>query len=149
MPSGEALPHIRRIRYGEDAKDFLRRILRTTISEPKGSKRHATAIISQPSASPEPTGDSTATTDMNGTTTSSSADPAKDRHERTIALLNIPDTVNDARTRSMVEPHGSLKEIICESLGVKAASVMLRAAWRPAWPPPTPVAISYWPLGSG
>ncbi|KAB2570345.1 putative RNA-binding protein [Lasiodiplodia theobromae] len=95
-----------------DAKEFLQRILRATISEPKGTKRHATTIISQPSASPEPTGETTtAATDMNGTTASSS-DAAKDRRERTIALLNIPDTVNDARIRSLVEPHGTLKKII-------------------------------------
>lgn len=99
---------------------------------------------------------------MNGTTTSSS-DAAKDRRERTIALLNIPDTVNDARIRSMVEPHGSLKNIICESPGVKAASGLLCAAWRPAGAttshqPTTSqrlpaiaavVAISFGPLGSG
>ncbi|KAL0260216.1 Splicing factor [Diplodia seriata] len=91
-----------------DAKDFKGRILRSSISEPKGSKRQATAIIGQTSASPEPgsaSGDTAAET--NGTTTA-----PRDRRERTIALLNIPDTVNDARIRSLVEPHGALRKII-------------------------------------
>ncbi|GME30207.1 putative pre-mRNA splicing factor protein [Neofusicoccum parvum] len=89
-----------------DKKDFKQRTLRVDIAEPKGSKRHATAVIGQPSASPEP-GSTPGAADTNGVQSG-----ANDRRERTIALMNIPDTVNDARIRAIVEPHGALRKIV-------------------------------------
>lgn len=32
--------------------------------------------------------------------------------QRTIALLNLPDTVNDARVRALAEPYGALRKIV-------------------------------------
>lgn len=90
-----------------NAKEFKDRILRANIAEPRGSKRHATAIINQPSASPEPGSTAGGDADTNGV-----ASGASNRRERTIALMNIPDTVNDARIRAIVEPHGSLRKIV-------------------------------------
>lgn len=90
-----------------DAKEFKERILRANVAEPKNSKRHATAVIGQPSASPEPGASPAGDADTNGVATG-----AKTRRERTIALMNIPDTVNDARIRALVEPHGAPRKIV-------------------------------------
>lgn len=38
--------------------------------------------------------------------------PTGERAIRTLGLMNIPDTVNDARIRALVEPHGKLIKII-------------------------------------
>lgn len=35
-----------------------------------------------------------------------------DRSQRTLGLMNIPDTVNDSRIRALVEPHGSVVKIV-------------------------------------
>lgn len=35
-----------------------------------------------------------------------------DRQARTLGLMNIPDTMNDARIRAMVEPYGALVKVI-------------------------------------
>ncbi|KAJ9619958.1 Splicing factor [Taxawa tesnikishii (nom. ined.)] len=41
----------------------------------------------------------------------SAAETARSKRERTIALLNIPDTVNDARIQSFMETYGPLRKI--------------------------------------
>lgn len=41
-----------------------------------------------------------------------SEDTGKTKRERSIALLNVPDTVNDARIRSLFEPYGALRKIM-------------------------------------
>lgn len=86
-------------------KEFKSRILNVSISQSRNVKRHATTIIQ--SASPEP---STLHEGSNGTVNPSNSGP--NQRERTIALMNVPDTVNDARIRALVEPHGPLKKII-------------------------------------
>ena len=85
-------------------KEFKSRILSVSVSHNRNAKRHATTIIQ--SASPEP---STPHDGANGT---ANPNNPPNRHERTIALMNIPDTVNDARIRALVEPYGPLKKII-------------------------------------
>ncbi|KAJ5647923.1 hypothetical protein N7490_004295 [Penicillium lividum] len=39
-------------------------------------------------------------------------EPASDQWERTIALMNVPDTINEARVRAFVEPLGRLMKVI-------------------------------------
>jgi uncharacterized membrane protein YgcG len=86
-------------------KEFKSRILSVSVSHNRNAKRHATTIIQ--SASPEPL---TLHGGANGT--ANPTDNPPNRRERTIALMNIPDTVNDARIRALVEPYGPLKKII-------------------------------------
>ena len=40
------------------------------------------------------------------------SETARTKRERTIALLNVPDTVSDARIKAILEPHGALRKII-------------------------------------
>ena len=108
-------------------KQFHDRVLQVSVAVPKNTKRLATTIVQ--SASPEPStvsagADADADNDnspashsragdfSSGTPDPSSATTADTRRERTIALLNIPDTVNDARVRALVEPYGALRKII-------------------------------------
>ncbi|KAJ9657951.1 Splicing factor [Coniosporium apollinis] len=90
-------------------KEFKGRELRANISEPnaKGAKRHATTIIS--SASPEPGATAASPGSIHSANAAGTAD---DYRARTIALLNIPDTVNDARVRALVSQHGQLRKLI-------------------------------------
>lgn len=94
---------------GLDMKEFQKRILRANIAQPKGGKRHATTLLGQASASPEP--GSTPGQDDAASTNGVQAG-ISDRHERTIALMDIPDTVNDARIRAAAETYGTLKKIV-------------------------------------
>ncbi|KAK7542487.1 pre-mRNA splicing factor [Phyllosticta citribraziliensis] len=98
-----------------EAKALRHRIVRANISDPdRGkTKRHATTVIgtnpNAASASPEPSSNSpTAATNGNGVHESG----PDTRRERTIALMNIPDTVNDARVRALLTPFGPLRKLI-------------------------------------
>ncbi|KAL1968177.1 hypothetical protein VTN77DRAFT_2012 [Rasamsonia byssochlamydoides] len=88
-----------------DQKEFRGRPLHVKLSTPTGVKRMATTIVSRVTKSPsvEPNGTSgrSLTPEVEG-----------DRAARTLGLMNIPDTVNDARIRSLVEPFGTLIKII-------------------------------------
>ena len=70
-----------------------------------GAKRMTSRIISRvgTSASPPP--------EANGTG-AETVETTGERGSRTFALMNIPDTVNDARIRALVEPFGQLVKII-------------------------------------
>jgi hypothetical protein len=89
-------------------KDFRSRRLHVRLSTPASVKRQATTIVSRMGKSPsvEPNGapERSATPDANA--------PGGDRAARTLGLMNIPDTVNDARIRSLAEPFGPLVKII-------------------------------------
>ena len=96
-------------------KPFKGRSLTVQISDISraNAKRHATTIIGnreRSTASPSLNGDDAALSPK------SNAEPpshtGKDRFERTLALMNIPDTVNDARIRVLTEPHGPLVKIV-------------------------------------
>lgn len=96
------------------------RIMTVDIAKKAGVKRQSTTIIqasSQSTTSPSP--DVQAVNGNNSTAPS----PAPSVHEeakpssaeiqaRTIALLNVPDTVNDARIRAIAEPYGCLVKIV-------------------------------------
>lgn len=70
-----------------------------------GAKRMTSTIISRvaPSSSPP--------AEVNGAS-SEYIETTGERRERTLALMNVPDTVNDARIRALVEPLGRLVKII-------------------------------------
>ncbi|KAF2840240.1 hypothetical protein M501DRAFT_1002554 [Patellaria atrata CBS 101060] len=73
-----------------------------------GAKRTATTILN--SASPEPSANG-----RRGSMSKESRASTPDAHhykERTLALLDVPDTVNDARIRALVEPYGPLVKVI-------------------------------------
>ncbi|OJJ48740.1 hypothetical protein ASPZODRAFT_1663690 [Penicilliopsis zonata CBS 506.65] len=89
-------------------QEFRSRPLQVKLSAPLAAKRIATSIISrvEPSESPP--------VELNGTRTSSAEPvaPTGERAARTLGLMNIPDTVNDARIRTLVEPFGKLVKVI-------------------------------------
>ncbi|KAI2792867.1 hypothetical protein POX_b02910 [Penicillium oxalicum] len=90
-----------------DKETLGRRQLAVSLSGNTGAKRMASTIISQiapaSSASPPP--------EANGGN-SKLVETVGGRAERTLALMNIPDTVNDARVRALVEPYGRLVKIV-------------------------------------
>lgn len=77
------------------------------LSAPQGAKRTATSIVSRVEKSQSPAAEA------NGTKQESGEDAASgERAARTLGLMNVPDTVNDARIRSLAEPYGKLVKII-------------------------------------
>ncbi|KAL8695199.1 MAG: hypothetical protein Q9218_000237 [Villophora microphyllina] len=95
-------------------------IITVTIATPGGpAKRKATTVVGEDTratASPSPD------IQMTNGDHSRAASPARLAKEdnkptfaeikvRTVALLNVPDTVNDARIRAIAEPYGSLSKI--------------------------------------
>ncbi|TKA77986.1 hypothetical protein B0A49_02514 [Cryomyces minteri] len=93
-------------------KIFRDRALKVTLGSATGAagKRYATTIIN--SASPEPTTLGNGDAVSPGASNMASSVTAAEIRARTIALLNVPDTVNDARIRSLVERYGPLKKIV-------------------------------------
>jgi squamous cell carcinoma antigen recognized by T-cells 3 len=94
---------------------FLSRELHVEISSKSGAKRQATTIISQVNRSKSPAGgpNGTAGSPSAMSTTSSTVEhPAGDRQARTIALMDVPDTVNDSRIRALAETYGDLIKIV-------------------------------------
>jgi len=95
-------------------QDYRSRKLHVELSSKGGVKRTAETIIARRGQSDSPA------VDANGTAGSPPAmsitpagpPPTDDRRDRTIGLMNIPDTVNDSRIRSMVEPYGALVKIV-------------------------------------
>lgn len=103
-------------------KPFHSRILNVSLSTPRGGdapkdKARKTDIIIKHSASPEPSANGHG--DRRGSDVSMASAPhttgseemAKTVRERKIAILNLPDTVNDARIRSEMEKHGPIIKI--------------------------------------
>ncbi|EGE80349.1 hypothetical protein RJZ56_003207 [Blastomyces dermatitidis] len=95
---------------------FRSRPLNVHISTPTPAKRQATAIISRVGGRSE-----SPSMEPNGASPSSSTVPhapdqptgnASDKHLRTLALMNIPDTINDTRIRTLVSPYGALVKLI-------------------------------------
>lgn len=92
----------------------MSRELHVELSRKGGAKRQATTIVSvvdrakSPSAQPNGTGKSPTAT----STTSIVEHPSGDRRARTIALMNVPDTLNDSRLRTIVQPYGELVKVV-------------------------------------
>jgi len=98
---------------------FKNRILNVSVSTNDKSKREATHIITsrgtsqRATASPTPDlhpshtkGDAHSATSLTPPTDQQSK--SSEIQSRTLALMNIPDTVNDARIRALAEPYGEL-----------------------------------------
>ncbi|KAI9783872.1 MAG: Splicing factor [Candelina submexicana] len=99
------------------------RKVQVTLSVANPAKRQATTIIDfseRSSTSPSPD-----TVESNGINRPSSTPPTpqesalnsakvtkEEIRSRTIALMNVPDTVNDARIRHLVECYGPLKKVV-------------------------------------
>ncbi|KAI1442630.1 hypothetical protein F5Y02DRAFT_242955 [Annulohypoxylon stygium] len=97
-----------------DKTKFKSRILLVELSKETNFKPFATNRGDRASASPAPSGsDDIAMAD--GFSESNSGGPKPTRKEiqqRTIALWNVPDTVNDARVRAVVENHGEIVKLV-------------------------------------
>ncbi|KAI4205207.1 MAG: hypothetical protein LQ350_000529 [Teloschistes chrysophthalmus] len=84
------------------------------------AKRQATTVIrddARSTASPPPdvhmtNGDSSTAASPGPSIANEQSDPSRaEIKARTVALLNVPDTVNDARIRAIAEPYGPLAKI--------------------------------------
>ena len=86
-------------------KEFHSRQLHVRPSAPVGAKRMAATIVSRVRKSPS--------VEPNGAVSSDEIERANgERSARTLALLGVPDTINDARIRSVVEKFGKIVKII-------------------------------------
>ena len=99
-------------------KDFKGRLINVNIAKSnfKGVKRQATTIFNSTSPEPAPVEMQHDLPAATADSPASTAQPPKripsDHHSRTLALLDVPDTVNDARIRALMEPYGPLKKIV-------------------------------------
>lgn len=102
-----------------DNTKLKRRVMSVEIASKSVAKRQATTIIQAPSRSSASPSPDIATTNGDKETATSAAPSANisakpsyaEIQERTVALLNVPDTVNDARIRALAEPFGPLVKI--------------------------------------
>ncbi|KAL2852209.1 hypothetical protein BJX68DRAFT_61914 [Aspergillus pseudodeflectus] len=88
-------------------QEFRSRPLQVRLSAPQGAKRTAATVVSRvgKSQSPAP--------ETNGASPSGDLEePTGERRDRTLGLMNVPDTVNDARIRALVEPYGKLVKVV-------------------------------------
>lgn len=88
-----------------DQQTLGRRPLAVNLSGNTGAKRMTSTIISQVASSASPPAEA------NGSNVGV-VETVGGRSERTLALMNVPDTVNDARVRALVEPFGRLVKIV-------------------------------------
>jgi RNA recognition motif-containing protein len=87
-------------------KMFMRRPLRVELAQAGGpAKRSTHTVISQVATAGSPS------VEANGTGPDDLEVPVGEHAQRTIALMNIPDTVNEDRVRALVEPFGHLVKI--------------------------------------
>ncbi|KAI1475504.1 hypothetical protein F4774DRAFT_291276 [Daldinia eschscholtzii] len=97
-----------------DKIKFKSQVLSVELSKETNFKPFATSKRDRPSASPAPSGDGDVKmTDGSGEPGDEGHKPTrKEIKERTIAIMNIPDTVNDARVRAAVERYGEIVKLI-------------------------------------
>lgn len=86
---------------------FRSRPLQVKLSTPSG-KRSTTTIVSHIATSQSPT------PEANGAGPEELEVPVGNRAARTLALMNVPDSVNDARIRALIEPMGRLIKIVLQ-----------------------------------
>lgn len=89
-------------------QEFRSRPLQVKLSSPQGAKRSATTIVSHVGRSRSPS------MELNGKSQSQDTAemPTGERANRTLGLMNVPDTVNDARIRAVVKPYGALIKVV-------------------------------------
>lgn len=102
---------------------FKSRILSVSLSTANPTKRQATTIInrdtqSKSTSSPPPNASEQSNGQRSPTPSDHSSDSTTNHptkasiQSRTLALLNIPDTINSARIRNLMEPYGALVKIV-------------------------------------
>ncbi|KAF2154994.1 hypothetical protein K461DRAFT_311337 [Myriangium duriaei CBS 260.36] len=101
-------------------KSFKNRLLRVSIATDKSTrdaanKKHGTTkVFDTATAGSPPSVDSPADTSSpraDGGSHAEGADTARTKRERTIALLNLPETVNDARITSLFSSFGAIRKL--------------------------------------
>ncbi|UKZ81070.1 hypothetical protein TrVFT333_008838 [Trichoderma virens FT-333] len=92
---------------------FLNQILHVEISKASNVKPTAHSV-SQDGASPARQVTEDADVDMASVSDKSSNPSAADIAARTIALMGLPDTINDARVRALVEPFGPIVKLVLQ-----------------------------------
>lgn len=101
-------------------KLYKTRILNVSLSTANPAKRQATTIITSNSRSSNSPSPDLARVEGSGneavspvvSTDNEHRPSASDIQARTIALLNVPDTVNDSRIRALAEPYGALVKVV-------------------------------------
>lgn len=101
-------------------KMFKTRILHVSLSTVNPAKRQATTIVATSSRSSNSPSPELARADGVIDDATSSITSANNEHKpstsdiqsRTVALLNVPDTVNDSRIRALAEPYGALVKVV-------------------------------------
>ena len=96
------------------------RVLNVSIATNDMSKRKQNRIITSTTASqrgttsppPHMNGDTHSVASPTPPTNSLGQSKSSEIQSRTLALLNIPDTVNDARIRALTEPYGELVKVL-------------------------------------
>jgi RNA recognition motif-containing protein len=93
-----------------DKTKLKNRVLTVDMSTGKTFKPTATSYGKGSSASPAPDGDSvmSPSPSPDGHTDTARGPSREEIATRTLTLMNIPDTVNDARIRAIAEPHGEI-----------------------------------------
>jgi RNA recognition motif-containing protein len=93
-----------------DKTKLKNRVLTVDMSTGKNFKPTATSYGKGSSASPAPDGDSvmSPSPSPDGHTDTARGPSREEIATRTLTLMNIPDTVNDARIRAIAEPHGEI-----------------------------------------
>ncbi|OTB02741.1 hypothetical protein M426DRAFT_61540 [Hypoxylon sp. CI-4A] len=97
-----------------DKTKFKSQILQVELSKETNFKPSATSKNDRFSASPAPSGDGdVAMTDEPGEPRNGGQKPTpREIRERTMAIMNVPDTVNIARVRAVVEKHGEIVKLV-------------------------------------
>lgn len=98
-----------------DGKDFRSRQLNVRPSTHTGAKRIQSTVVSRVDRSQSPAVERNGGRAGSTPASSVAGQPetnGRDRSQRTLGLMNIPDTVNDSRIRALVEPYGSVVKIV-------------------------------------
>ena len=98
-----------------DKHTWQSRELHVEISGKKEAKRHATTIVSRIDDSKSPSASANGAASPSAMSVTSASQETYhtigDRQSRTIALMNVPDTVNNARVQVLVEKYGQLVKV--------------------------------------
>ncbi len=95
--------------------EYRSRTLHVELSSKGSGKRQATTIVNRVGRSATPSTEANGAAGSPSAVSMASADGSREaignRHARTFALMNVPDTVNDSRIRSLAEKYGSLVKV--------------------------------------
>ncbi|KAI9768784.1 MAG: Splicing factor [Geoglossum simile] len=103
---------------------FKSRVLNVALSEPNPAKRQATTIVTSSGLSPDhtngkhspppppPPRQESSTADISTPPLQPSNSTTSSIKEKTLGVMNVPDTVNDARITQLFSTYGQLKKVI-------------------------------------